>query len=120
MKLFMLPLALVAAPLSAQSVTPPLSPELQMGARCAALFSLVAADQVRRKPGAGEWPPLGQRGREFFVRIAARAMDEGQLDRAGIQALMRAEAASLQDTAVVRSLRAPCLAMLDATLPAAN
>lgn len=113
-------LATTAASAQAPAAPPPLSPELQLGLRCAALFSIVAGEQARQAPGAADWPPLAERGREFFVRVAAQAMDEGQLDRAGIQSLMGAEAALLRDPAVARSLRQPCLTLLDATLPAAK
>lgn len=117
MKLRLLPLALLAAPLSAQSAAPPLPVELQAGLRCAALFSLVAADQARGAPGASEWPPLAQRGREFFVRVSARAMDAGKLDRAALQARMQTEVSALRANDRRAALKAPCLAMLDANLP---
>lgn len=119
MKLRLLPLALLAAPLSAQTAAPPLPPELQTGLRCAALFSIVAADQARNAPGAIGWPPLAQRGREFFVQVSARAMDAGKLDRPALQALIQGEVAALRAKDSRAVLKAPCLAMLDANIPAA-
>ena len=125
----MLALALLSAPQPALAqapvATPLLSPDLQMGLRCAALLSLVAGEQARGAPGAADWLPLAMRGREFFVRIAARVMDEAKVDRAGIVALVRAEVASLQDRAAAQrnpatsaaALKAPCLVLLEATLP---
>ncbi|MEY4238618.1 MAG: hypothetical protein RL339_1219 [Pseudomonadota bacterium] len=118
MKLRLLLLALVAAPLSAQTAAPPLPPELQTGLRCAALFSLIAADQVRGAPGASDWPPLAARGREFFVRVSARAMDAGKLDRPALQAVMQAEVNAVRQPATRVALKAPCLAMLDASISA--
>ena len=118
MNLRLLPFALLAAPLSAGAAAPPLSPELQTGLRCAALFSIVAGEQVRH--GAGDWPVLATRGREFFVRISARAMDAGALDRSALQALLHAEVKGLQSPADRTALKAPCLAMLDANLPVAG
>ncbi len=131
MKALILPFALLAAPLapqvSAQAPAPAarLDPELQTAVRCAALFSIVAGEQARQAPAAAGWPPLAERGREFFVRVGARVMDAAGLDRAGLGALMRAEAAALQPAngagaapgTAARSLREPCLAMLDATVP---
>lgn len=124
-------LLLLAAPALAQSsapapVPPPaaqprLSPELQMAVRCGALFAIIAGEQARGL--AADWPPLGARGREFFVRVAAQAMDAAGLDRPGIRALLQGEVAALQNAAATGSanqaatLRAPCLAMLDAALP---
>ena len=116
MMLRLLPFALLAAPLSAQAAAPPLPPELQTGLRCAALFSIVAAQQTRQ--GASDWPPLAERGREFFVRVSARAMDAGKLDRPALQALMQGQVAELRSNDQRAALKAPCLAMLDANIPA--
>lgn len=113
----LIPFALLAAPLSAQAGAPPLPPELQQGLRCAALFSIVAGEQARH--GANDWPPLQQRGREFFVRVSARAMDLGKLDPPALQALIQAEAAALRTNDRRAPLKAPCLAMLEANLPVA-
>jgi hypothetical protein len=114
----------LGAPLAAQPSLPSaasLAPELQTGLRCAALFSIVASQQARGDIGKSDWPPLGLRGREFFVRIAARVMDAAKVDRSGIQALMRSEVIALNGSAAAahESLKAPCLAMLDATIPPA-
>lgn len=114
MKLPMLLLALLAAPLSAQAPAPNLPPELQTGLRCAALFSVVAAEQARG--AARDWPPVTQRGREFFVRVSARAMDAGKLDRPALQAIMRTEVAAVRKPETRAALKAPCLAMLDANI----
>lgn len=115
MKLRIIPLALLAAPLSVQASAPALPPELQTGLRCAALFSIVAGEQARQ--GASDWPPLQQRGREFFVRVSARVMDAGKLDRPALQTVMQAEAAALRSPDRRAALKVPCLAMLDANLP---
>ena len=119
---------LVATPLAAQTALPaaPAVPlELQTGARCAALFALVSADQARGGSESAGWPPLAQRGREFFVRISARIMDAAGLDRAGIGALMQGEVRALEGASPARraaraALKAPCLALLDATRPAGS
>jgi len=118
MKLHLFPLALLAAPLSAQATAPTLPPELQTGLRCAALFSVVSAEQARG--GARDWPPITQRGREFFVRVSARAMDAGRLDRPALQALMRNEVAAVRKAETRAALKAPCLVMLDAAIPPAT
>ena len=117
MKLRLLAFALLAAPFAAGAAAPPLSPELQTGLRCGALFSIIAAEQARG--GAKDWPPLAGRGREFFVRVSARAMDAGQLDRAALQALVQGELTTLRQGKARSALKAPCLAMLDANVPAA-
>lgn len=120
MKLHPFLVALLAAPLAAQApqpvpVNPVLSPQVQTGLRCAALFSIVAGEQARQQ--ATDWPPLAQRGREFFVRVSARAMDEGKLGRPALQALMRNEVAAVRKAETRAALKAPCLALLDANIP---
>lgn len=117
MKFRSLLLVALTAPLSAQAAAPAVSPHVQTGLRCAALFSIIAADQARQ--GARDWPPLAVRGREFFVRVSARAMDEGQLDRAALQARMQQEALGLRTAASQAAIKVPCLAMLDANIPPA-
>lgn len=116
MKRHLFLLALLSAPLSAQAAAPSLPVDLQAGLRCAALFSVISAEQARQ--GARDWPPVAQRGREFFVRISARAMDAGKLDRPALQALMRGEVAAVRKPEMRSALKAPCLAMLDASIPA--
>ena len=45
----------------------------QRGAiRCSAAFAIVAERQRQGDADALESPPLGERGREFFVRVGAR------------------------------------------------
>ena len=119
MKLHRYPLALLFAAFVAQAAAPvpTLPTELQAAVRCAAVFSIVAAEQARH--GAGDWPPLDQRGREFFVRVSAQAMDVGRLDRQALQGLMQAEAAQLRNARDRAALKVPCLTMLDANLPVA-
>lgn len=124
-----LPFALLfAVPVAATPAPPPprLAPELQAAVRCATLFSLVAAEQ-RHGDATPGWPPLAERGREFFVRVLAQAMDRSGLDRPGIQALMQAEARVLAETALAKrttvaeasGMKGPCLTMLDEALPPA-
>ncbi len=95
--------------------------------RCSAAFAITAGDQQRGAAKAAQYPPLQQRGREFFVRTGARLMDEQHLDRAQAQQRIKAEVARLQaETAAAPDPAAaydavirPCLALLDVTIPAA-
>ena len=116
--------ALLAAPAAAQEAPArPMSLEQQMLLRCSAAFAIVADQQQRGLSTARAWPPLGERGKEFFVRAAARLMDELQLSREEVQARLRAEAQALQGrssaaddrAALVDSVMRPCLAALDAS-----
>ena len=47
-------------------------------------------------------------------------MDAGKLDRADLQALIRAEVIALNPPESRAALKVPCLAMLDANVPAAG
>ena len=113
---------LLAAPASAQDPKP-MSLEQQMLLRCSAAFAIVAYEQARRAPSANAYPPLGERGREFFVRSSAQLMDELQLSREELAARMKAEAEELQQSAseaddsaaYVDSVMRPCLAYLEAS-----
>ncbi len=73
-------LALLAAP-----VAPPnLSEEDRALLRCAAAFALVAGEQAMGNDAAQKWPPVEVRGKEFFVRVMAKLMDEAGLTRADV------------------------------------
>src|SRR5690606_35901238 len=90
--------ALLAAPISAQ-VAPPAPPQLslehRMMLRCSAAFALVAFRQETHDPSVQQYPPLKERGSEYFVRASARVMDEAGLDRPAISALLQTEARGL-------------------------
>lgn len=115
---------LAAAPAQAQV---PVA-DLTISLRCAAAFGIVADEQKRGVASAiADYPPLGLRGREFFVQIGARLMDEQRLGRAEMQARFKAEVEALQaqsmaaadPKATVAAIMAPCLKLLDAAVPAA-
>lgn len=115
-------LAATTVPLAAQEGLVDLSTAL----RCSAAFGIIAAEQQRGVASAkADYPPLSQRGREFFVQTGARLMDEQKLTREQVQQRFRAEIAKLQDAAMaspdpaefVRGVMAPCLTLLDATVP---
>ncbi|MEO6152904.1 MAG: hypothetical protein ABIT09_03990 [Croceibacterium sp.] len=109
----------LAAPAAAQDV--PLSLEQTLLLRCSAAFALAAGEQQRG--GAGQYPPLAQRGREYFVRASARLIDELQLTREQIEARLRGEVATQQQAraqaanpeAYRDGLLQPCLIALDAS-----
>lgn len=115
---------LLAAPAAAQTPSvPPMSLEQQMLLRCSAAFAIIANEQQRGVASAAAYPPLGERGKEFFVRAAARLMDDLQLSRGEVEARLRGEVEALQarsiaadDPAVfVESVMRPCLAALEAS-----
>lgn len=115
-------MAALPAPLAAQDGVV----DLPTALRCSAAFGIIAAEQARGVASAQrDYPPLGTRGREFFVQTGARLMDEQKLTREQVQARFKAEVEKLQADAIaapdpvakVRSIMVPCLALLDAAVP---
>jgi hypothetical protein len=123
MKRLLVPAILLAAPAAAQQAEPALMTlEQTMLLRCSAAFAVTAGEQDRGVASALAYPPLKERGREFFVRASARLMDERRLSREQVEADLRAEAARFQADSVQASDRKrfvdgvmqPCLAALEA------
>jgi hypothetical protein len=84
------------------------------GLRCAAAIAMGAGAQARGEGWAKAYPPLGPRGREFFVRLAAQLMDQAGLDQAGVQAAAQAEAADIRRSGGPGPVMPFCLRLLDA------
>jgi hypothetical protein len=114
--------ALLAAPAAAQE-PPRFTLEHRMLLRCSAAFAIVAAEQQRGVSTALAYPPLGERGREYFVRASVRLMDELALTREQVAASLRSEVAALQKAAAeaadpaasVDGVMRPCLSALEAS-----
>jgi hypothetical protein len=107
---------LIAAPIMAQTAPPAqLSLEHRMLLRCSAAFALVAYRQGTADAEAQQYPPLKERGSEFFVRASARVMEEAKLDRAAISEALQGEARALQQAGTLAAIMPACLAALDAS-----
>lgn len=106
-------LALQAAPAPSPTPPPPISQENRALLRCAAAFALVANGQAQGEQAAQQWPALGTRGREFFVRAMAQVMDAAGLDRDGITALANDEARALAASGETHKIMPSCLLMLE-------
>lgn len=106
--------AVLAVPATAQDVGPkPLTLEHRMLLRCSAAFAIVARRQAAGEPAALAYPPLKERGAEFFVRSSARVMDEAGLDRAAVSAALTTEARSLLEGDALARIMPGCLAALN-------
>ncbi len=93
----------------------PLDVSQQGALRCSAAFALIAERQKQGDSAALEYPLLAARGREFFVRSNAQLMDEAGLDRAAIEARLRAEADAIVAEGSLDEIMPPCLLLLDAS-----
>ncbi len=109
-------LALLAAPAmaTAQAPVPQLSLDHRMLVRCSAAFAIVSNGQDNGNAEALQYPPLAERGREFFVRASARVMDEAGLDRTQIEAALSAEAQEMWDNGTIAEVMPACLSLLPA------
>ncbi|WP_271439426.1 hypothetical protein [Pontixanthobacter luteolus] len=92
---------------------PPVSLEQKTALRCAAAFAIVADGQSRGNAEASNWPALGERGREFFVRVSAQMMDEVGLERGQVAALIQREAQDLWDSGETQQVMPSCLLLLE-------
>jgi len=77
--------------------------------RCSAAFALVAHRQALGEQWALAYPPLEQRGREFFVRASARVIDEAGIDRAQLAAALTTEAQGLGGAQAIGGVMPACL-----------
>jgi hypothetical protein len=91
-----------------------LSLEHRMLLRCSAAFALMAHRQSTGDAAAQAYPPLQQRGQEFFVRASARVIDEAGLDRQAVTAALTTEALQLQEGHALQQVMPACLSALDA------
>jgi len=106
----------MAVPAFAQPApAPQLSLEHKMLLRCSAAFALIANRQAAGDADALQYPPLEERGREFFVRSSAKVMDEAKLDRTAIEAALTVEAQSLLQAGAVNAIMPVCLSALEAS-----
>ncbi len=90
-----------------------LSVEAQAALRCSAAFALVSYGQAHGDPASAQWPDLGERGREFFVRVMAQLMDETGRDTDQVADQAKVEAQRLLDTNEVDQVMPACLMMLE-------
>ena len=91
-------------------------PAAQQGAiRCSAAFALVAERQRQGDEAALVYPPVGERGREFFVRTGARLMDETGMTRDAVEARLRTQAGVILAEGSLDEIMPACLMLLDAS-----
>jgi hypothetical protein len=108
--------ALLASPAAAQvAPAPQLTLEHRMLLRCSAAFALVAYRQGAGDAEAAQYPPLKERGGEFFVRASARVMAEAGLDRAAIGSALEGEARTLLEGGTLAAVMPVCLSLLEAS-----
>ena len=112
----LLPLVFLAfQPAPATAEPAPLPADQQGAIRCSAAFALIAERQRQGDEAALQYPPLADRGREFFVRSSARVMEENGLARPAIEARLRRQATTILDEGTLDEIMPPCLLMLEAS-----
>lgn len=104
-----------APPAPAENEVAPLPADQQGAIRCSAAFALIAERQRLGEEAALQYPALGERGREFFVRASAQVMDQSELDRPAITAQLRNEAETIVAEGTLHEIMPPCLMLLEAS-----
>lgn len=100
----------------ALAAEPQLTLQQSASLRCGVVFGAVAAAQDRGDKEALALPPMKERGREFFVRTMAKLMDDKNLDRDQVKALVMGQIEEIvkTDTADVADEMPACMLMLEA------
>ncbi len=117
---------LLAAPLAAQeaapapAAVPQLSLEQRMLLRCSAAFALTANRQAAGEAWALAYPPLADRGGEFFAVATAQLADETGVDVPAFAPLLRAEAEGLVAGGALQQIMPVCMTLLPPAEPVAE
>jgi hypothetical protein len=92
-------LALGASP--ATQLTAQVQPDdLDQRVRCAAVFAVLARDQITKQPGADAYPAMEGPGRDFFVATGQRLFAERKLDEPTMRTLFKAEFGKFQQEVI--------------------
>jgi hypothetical protein len=108
---FLAAVALAAAPTAEPTLTPPQAAAL----RCGVVFALGAKLQADKAPLAASWPALTTRGKEYFVRVTARLMDDTGASRDTLAAMAMRQVPALSDPAALGAAMPGCLPLLEAS-----
>lgn len=93
---------------------PKLSLAQSAALRCGVVFATGARMQADGSPAAAAWPPLATRGKEYFVRVFARLMDDTGASREILNGMAMREADGLRASGEVGKAMPACLQLLDA------
>ena len=104
-------LALAATPAQA-APAPQLDNAQQTSLKCAITLSIGTELQRRGDPVAAGWPPLGDRARDFFVRVMAQLMDDTGMTHDQVAALVREQSKPLADKKVVSRAMPGCVELM--------
>lgn len=103
------------APPQAAAPVPILTAEQATALRCGVGFGVIHRLQADGAAAGKRFPALENRGREYFVRVAAKVMDETGADRAAVGKLVAAQNAELVgDEAKLAAIMPGCVALLEA------
>lgn len=72
------------------------SDDLDTRVRCAAVFSVLARDQLTKQPGADAYPSMDGPGRAFFVATGQRLFAERKLDEPAMRAMFKVQVSEFQ------------------------
>ncbi|WP_432201802.1 hypothetical protein ACRAQ7_06690 [Erythrobacter sp. W53] len=101
------------APVAPTTSAPVLALEQTAALRCAAAIAVTARLQETEASDAPTYPPLGERGREFFVRTIAKLIDDTGLTREQLSDRLASEAELFRDRDRLSATMPACLLMLE-------
>jgi len=106
---------LVPGPALAQEADPlpPVSLEQRMLLRCSAAFSIIAGRQDHGDEEAQQYPPLAERGMEFFVQSSAQVMDGTGMDIDQLAQALEREGLQMLEDDELDAIMPVCLQLLD-------
>ncbi|RKF22710.1 hypothetical protein D6851_05765 [Altericroceibacterium spongiae] len=109
--------AFVALPAAAQGSDPAskLTAEHETILRCSAAFAMVAGQQDEGNAEANKYPPMDERGREYFVQGMAQIMDDTGMDRTAIIEQLRTQLIDLAQPGKLDEAMPPCLLSLESS-----
>lgn len=108
---FLAAVTLASAPAAEPALTPPQAAAL----RCGVVFALGAKMQADKAPLAADWPPLGTRGKEYFVRVTAKLIDDTGASRETLAAMAMRQLPALSEPAALAAAMPGCLTLLEAS-----
>jgi hypothetical protein len=76
------------------------SDDLDQRVRCAAVFSVLARDQMAKQPWADAYPSMEGPGKTFFVATGQRLFAERKLDEPTMRTLFKAEVGKFQQEVI--------------------
>jgi hypothetical protein len=91
----------------------PLTPAQQFKLHCGMVFATIAAVQEQKDPRGKAYPPMAERGREYFMRAVNGVMQSTGMTQDEVKALLWAQAQELARQGELEKAAPLCLKSLE-------